>query len=154
MSGALVPTTTAAPATLYVVFRVGDVDYALPAHQVLQMESFTGATAVPGARSFVIGIIQLRGRVVPVVDLRLRFGLPAALATLDSRVVVVESEGRAVALLADVAREVVRVAEDEAKAPPHLVDDGGFVNAVIQRPGRTFLVLDLEKVIGQETLDV
>lgn len=154
MSTALVPATTAAPVTLYVVFRVGDVDYALPANAVLQMESFTGATAVPGARAFVIGIIQLRGRVVPVIDLRLRFGLPASVPTLDSRVVVVESQGRAVALLADVAREVVRVAEDEAKAPPRLVDDGGFVNAVIQRPARTFLVLDLAKVIGQESLDV
>lgn len=156
MSAALVPAGVAvkAPATLYVVFRVGDVDYALPASTVLQMESFTGATTVPGARPFVAGIIQLRGRVVPVVDLRVRFGLAAVPPSIDSRVVVVEHAGRAVALLADVAREVVRVTEDEAKPPPRLVDDGGFVNAVIQRPDRTLLVLDPEKVIGEETLDV
>lgn len=156
MSSALVPANEAAktPAALYVVFKVGDVDYALPASTVLQMESYTGATAVPGARPFVSGIIQLRGRVVPVVDLRVRFGLAATTPASDSRVVVVEHAGRAVALLADVAREVVRVAEDEARPPPRLVDDGGFVTAVIQRPDRTFLVLDLAKVIGEETLDV
>lgn len=156
MSAALVPTNDAAkaPAALYVVFKVGDVDYALPASTVLQMESYTGATAVPGARPFVSGIIQLRGRVVPVVDLRVRFGLAATTPAADSRVVVVEHAGRAVALLADVAREVVRVTEDEARPPPRLVDDGGFVTAVIQRPDRTFLVLDLAKVIGEETLDV
>lgn len=156
MSSALVPAgeTAKVPAALYVVFKVGDVDYALPASTVLQMESYTGATAVPGARPFVSGIIQLRGRVVPVIDLRVRFGLAAAAPASDSRVVVVEHAGRAVALLADVAREVVRVNEDEARPPPRLVDDGGFVTAVIQRPDRTFLVLDPAKVIGEETLDV
>lgn len=156
MSAALVPASepAKAPAALYVVFRVGEVDYALPASTVLQMESYAGATAVPGARAFVSGIIQLRGRVVPVVDLRIRFGLAATAPAIDSRVVVVEHGGRAVALLADVAREVVRVDESEVRPPPRLVDAGGFVTAVIQRPDRTFLVLDLAKVIGEETLDV
>ena len=141
-------------ARLFVVFKVGGVDYALPADEVLQMESYSGSTTVPGARGFVTGIIQLRGKVVPVIDLRLRFGLPPIEATLESRVVVGEKDGRAIALLADTAREVVRIAPSQEEAPPRLVEDGGFVRSVVQTGDRTILVLDFAKVIGEEPVDV
>jgi purine-binding chemotaxis protein CheW len=152
-------TTTTAPAReskhgepcLYVVFKVGGVSYALPAEEVLQLESYSGATAVPSARGFVKGVIQLRGRVVPVVDLRARFGLPPAEPTLESRVVVAEKDGRCVALLADSAREVLRIAPAQRMPPPRLVGDNGFVRSVVQLEGRTILVLDLDKVIGEGT---
>lgn len=156
-ASALVPAGTAPAndvARLFVVFKVAGVDYALAADEVLQMESYSGATAVPGARGFVIGIIQLRGRVVPVIDLRPRFGLPPAEPTLESRVVVGEKNGRAVALLADTAREVVRIAPSQHEVPPSLVEDGGFVKSVVQTGGRTILVLDFAKVIGEEPIDV
>jgi purine-binding chemotaxis protein CheW len=153
---ALVPVAeeVAKAADLFVVFKVGEVDYALPAREVLQMESYTGATVVPGAPPFVAGLIQLRGRVVPVIDLRRRFGLAPSEPTLESRVVVVEKDGRAVALLADTAREVVRLGEAEQSAPPRLVDAGGFVRAVVQRKDRTILVLDFARVVGEESVDV
>jgi purine-binding chemotaxis protein CheW len=144
--------TTAETRVLHVVFRVDGADYALPADVVLQMESYTGATPVPGAKPFVAGIMQLRGRVVPVVDLRLRFGRPAAPLSADTRVVVGEAGGRAVALVADSAREVVRIAPSELAAPPQLVGDGtgSFVRAVAQHAGRTILILDFETLIGDE----
>jgi purine-binding chemotaxis protein CheW len=141
-------------ARLFVVFKVGGVDYALPADEVLQMESYAGATTVPGSRGFVTGIIQLRGRVVPVIDLRQRFGLAPIEPTLDSRVVVGEKNGRAIALLADTAREVVRIAPSQEEPPPRLVEDGGFVRSVVQTGDRTILVLDFAKVIGEELIDV
>jgi purine-binding chemotaxis protein CheW len=146
---------TASAKELYVVFKVGGADYALPARSVLQMESYTGATLVPGARSFVVGIVQLRGKVIPVVDLRARFGLEPIERTMDSRVVVVEEAHRVVALVADVAREVVPVAATDLKPPPKLVDDGaqGFVRAVASVGGRMVLVLDFLKVIGEESRD-
>jgi purine-binding chemotaxis protein CheW len=62
--------------TLHVVFKVAGAEYAIPASEVLQMESYTGATPVPGAPAHVAGLMQVRGRVVPVVDARARFGLP------------------------------------------------------------------------------
>lgn len=137
---------------LHVVFRVDTAEYALAASTVLQLESFTGATPVPGVAPWVVGIVQLRGTVVPVVDLRLRFGLPAREPTLETRVVVVEVGGRAVALVADSAREVVRFAASQAKAPPRLVDAGAtaVVRAVVQLGDRTLMLLDLEGVVGEE----
>ena len=144
-----------APA-LYVVFRVDAAEYALPAETVLQMESFTAATAVPGTQPFVAGILQLRGLVVPVVDLRHRFGLPPAAPGPDTRVVVGQLRDRVVALVADSAREVLRIAPDQIKPPPRLLEDGaqGFVRAVAHAGPRTILILDFGKVIGEEAIDV
>ena len=141
---------------LHVLFKVDDATYALPADVVLQMETYTGATVVPGAPPFVAGIIQLRGRVVPVNDLRARFGLPPAAPTIETRVVVGEHNDRTVALVADSAREVVRLTPSQLKAPPRLIDDGstGYVQAVAQLGERTVMVLDFAKVIGEEPLDV
>jgi purine-binding chemotaxis protein CheW len=157
-NSAIVPAAVAASETpvLHVLFKVDDTTYALPADVVLQMETFTGATMVPGAPSFVAGIIQLRGRVVPVIDLRARFGLPKAATTLETRVVVGEHRDRTVALVADSAREVVRMTPSQLKPPPRLVDDGstGFVKAVAQLGDRTIMVLDFGRVIGEEPIDV
>src|SRR5580692_10982366 len=88
---------------LHVVFKVADSEYMLPSETVLQMESFSGATRVPGAPPFVAGIVQIRGRVVPVVDLRLRFGISPGEPTLDSGIVVGQPGERIVGLLVDSA---------------------------------------------------
>src|SRR5690606_17953168 len=114
---------------LHVLFKVGGAEYALPAEVVVQMESFAGATPVPGTKPFVLGILQLRGAVVPVVDLRARFDLPRREPDADTRVVIGEHAGRRVALVADSAREVLRIAASQLTPPPRLVEDGsrGFV---------------------------
>ncbi|APR81503.1 Positive regulator of CheA protein activity [Minicystis rosea] len=143
---------------LHVVFKVQDAEYVLAAADVLQMESFTHATRVPGTAAWVTGLIQIRGRVVPVVDLRARFGVAATEPTLDARVVIVQRGGRTVGLLVDSAREVLDIPDDAWRAPPDLVgqEGGGFVKSVaqIQRAGegRLVLLIDFEKVIGEERI--
>lgn len=155
-SQALAPPDEREAGGLHVVFRVGDAEYALAANTVLQMEAYTGATLVPGAAAYVAGIVQLRGRVVPVVDLRARFGLPGRDPTADSRVVVGELGDRIVALVADSAREVVAIPGDRIKPPPRLTVDGsrGFIRAVAQVGDRTLMIVDFAKIIGEEPLDV
>jgi purine-binding chemotaxis protein CheW len=139
---------------LHVVFRVGDADYVVPASDVVQMESFDGATRVPGAAPFVAGLVQVRGRVVPVVDLRTRFGAPPAERTLDTRIVVVRDGERPVALLVDRAREVIEVPEDAFEPPPPVVaaQAAGFVRAVARVGSRLLLSVDVPKVVGPEPL--
>lgn len=140
---------------LHVVFRVGEGEYVLPASEVLHMESFSGATPVPGAARHVTGLVQVRGRVVPVVDLRLRFGLPAQAPTLDSRILIVEHGSRVVGLLADSAREIVRIAADKIQPPPQLVVEqaAGFVTHVVELERRLLMLIDAQKVIGEESPD-
>ncbi|NOJ81048.1 chemotaxis protein CheW [Myxococcus xanthus] len=140
---------------LHVVFKVDGAEYVLPAADVLQMESFTGATPVPGAAPHVAGLVQVRGRVIPVVDARLRFGLPPVERTLDSRVVVAQLGGRVVGLVVDSAREVLKLEPQQLKPPPPLVVEGarGFVKAVAQVGPRLVMLIDFPRVIGEETLD-
>lgn len=137
---------------LHVLFRVGDSDYVLPAADVLQMESYSGATPVPGAATYVAGLVQVRGRVVPVVDLRARFGLPPAHATIDTRVVVVQRDERTIGLLVDSAREVLQIDAENIKAPPEVLgrDSKGFVKAVAKSGQRLVMLIDFAKVIGEE----
>lgn len=138
---------------LYVVFSVNGSEYSLPAETVLQMESFEGATVVPGAPGFVAGVVQIRGRVLPVVDLRVRFGGAPGERVLDNRIVVGQHGERVVGLLVDSAREVVKIARSELKPPPPLVASSGFVKAVAQVGKRLVMLIDFSKVIGEEQLD-
>jgi purine-binding chemotaxis protein CheW len=138
-------------AALHVVFQVADAEYALPASEVVAMETYTGATRVPGAAAHVAGLIQIRGRVIPVVDLRARFGLPAKEVDLDSRVVVTQQGERTVALLVDRARRVLDLPPESFAPPPEVVVEhaAGFVTAVARVDGRLLMRLDLAKVIGE-----
>jgi purine-binding chemotaxis protein CheW len=137
---------------LHVTFRVGDADYAIPATEVLHLESFEHATHVPGAPSYVTGLVQVRGRVVPVVDLRVRFGLAPSERTMDHRIVVVSAGERVAALLVDMAREVIQLDPAAFEKPPELIErqSGGFVRAVATREKRMFLLVDVPRVIGKE----
>jgi len=137
---------------LHVVFKVAGAEYAMAAADVLQMESYGGATSVPGVAAHVAGIVQVRGKVVPVVDLRARFGLPRAEPTLDSRLVVGQSGSRPVALLVDSAREVLKLEPDQLEPPPRAVADDarGFVKAVARVGSRLVMLIDFDKVIGED----
>jgi purine-binding chemotaxis protein CheW len=140
---------------LHVVFKVAGAEYAIPAAEVLQMETFEGATPVPGAPPHVAGLVQVRGRVVPVVDARARFGLPAVERTLDSRVVVGQLGTRTVGLIVDSAREVMKLSPEQLQPPPPLVAEQakGFVKAVAQVGPRLVMLIDFPRVIGEETVD-
>lgn len=138
--------------SLYVTFRVGTADYVVPATQVLHLESFEAATHVPGAPSYVAGLVQVRGRVVPVVDLRKRFGLPPTEHALAHRVVVVQLGARVAGLLVDSAREVIQLDEASFQAAPELIKQqaNGFVAGVVTVRDRMFLIVDVPRLIGQE----
>lgn len=139
---------------LHVVFKVGGAEYILPAAEVLQLEAYEGATPVPGAPPHVTGIVQIRGRVVPVLDLRARFRLPAAERTLESRIILVTLEDRLVGLLVDSAREVLALPEGELAPPPRLVAERseGLVRSVARVGGRLLMLIDTRNVIGGEPL--
>ena len=150
--------TNAAPeaaGVLHVLFRVDDSEYVVPAADVLQLESFTSTTKVPGAPPYVRGLAQIRGKVVPVIDLRARFGLPPIEPTLDTRIILLSHGTRTVGLLADTAREVVRIAKEEVHAPSDVLSahGGGFVQSIARSGRRILMVLDMEKLIGEGHID-
>lgn len=140
---------------LHVVFTLANVEYALPVDAVLQMETFSGATLVPGAPAYVAGIVTVRGLVVPVIDLGVRFGLPPADLTLNTRIIVTESQGRVVALRVDSAREVLKLDIDKHQPAPSVVSEraSGFVQGVHALGPRLLLLLDLPKILGENSHD-
>ncbi len=140
---------------LHVIFTLAAAEYALPVETVLQMESFSGATLVPGAPAYVAGIVTVRGLVVPVIDLRVRFGLPPVALTLDTRIIVTESQGRVVALRVDAAREVLKLDVDKHQAAPSVVSErtSSFVHAVHALGNRLLLLVDLPKILGESSHD-
>jgi len=139
-------------AELHVTFKVGGAEYALPATEVLHLESYETATPVPGTPQYVAGLVQVRGRLVPVVDLRTRFGLDRTEHTLDRRVVVVQSQGRVAGLLVDSAREVIQLDPATFEDPPEILAHGigRFVKGVATVAKRLILLVDVPRVIGEE----
>jgi purine-binding chemotaxis protein CheW len=140
---------------LHVVFNLSGAEYALPFDSVLQMESYAGATLVPGAPEYVDGIVTVRGKVIPVVDLRARFGLPRAELNLDTRIIVTECEGRVIALRVDTAREVIKLDVEKHQPAPSIVGErsSGFVYAVHALGKRLLLLIDLPKLLGEDSHD-
>jgi purine-binding chemotaxis protein CheW len=102
---------------LCLVCQVGDLEYGVPTSAVLELETYGGATPVPGTPSWVAGLAQVRSRVVPAIDLRARFGLPAAARTLDTRIVLVSHGERTVGLIVDRARAMARISANSRVVP-------------------------------------
>jgi purine-binding chemotaxis protein CheW len=141
---------------LHIICKVADTEYAISASEISQMESFSGATPVPGAPPYVAGLAQVRQQVIPVVDLRARFGLPAAEPTLDSRIVVVQLGERRVGVLVDSAREVQQIEPGQIRPAPNVLlqRSAGFVREVAQLKNRIIMLLNAPKVIGEEPVHV
>ena len=139
--------------SLHVICKIGETDYAVSADDVAQMESFTGATPVPGTPPYVLGLMQVRQQIIAVVDGRTRFGLPARAPSLESRVVVVSRGQRLVGILVDSAREVQHLNADQILPAPELVakQSTGFVKGVARAKNRLLMLLDTSKLIDEET---
>ena len=138
--------TAESPAALtYILFTVAGTTYALKSEQVLHMEMLDHVTPVPNAPAFVEGVVFSRGQVVPVINLRARFGFDRIGTTLRSRLLVVQHEARRVGLLADDAREFIRIPADAIKPPHEAVGgmSGNYLQGVAMIGERIVLILDV-----------
>lgn len=122
MSGSLPP--HAAAQVQLCVFRVGDESYAVDIMRVREIIQPVSVKAVPGAPEYVEGVVALRGAVIPIVDLRRRFGLPKATRTRRTKFVICRVGNRHVGLSVDAVEGVVRVARSALKPPPAVFDSG------------------------------
>ena len=138
----------------YILFSVAGTTYALRSHLVQHMEMVEHLTSVPNAPEFVEGVVFSRGQVVPVINLRVRFGFDRVARNLRTRLLVVQHGERAVGLMADEAREFTTIAE-AAIHPPHDAIaglSGNYLAGVATLGDRIVLILDLREVV--ETVPV
>ena len=134
----------------FVFCELAGTTYAVESQAVQQMEMVEHITPVPNAPSFVDGVVFARGQVVPVVNLRARFGFPRAANDAKTRLMVVSYEGRTVGLLVDSAREFVTLPEEAVKPPPEAVTglSGRYLTGIATMGDRVVLVLNIREVLN------
>ncbi len=135
-----------------VIFRLGDEHYALDIQSVQEIVRMQAITAIPGADDWVEGITNLRGRVVPVIDLRRRCGVPVREHTGETRIVVVNSEQGMVGLIVDAVSEVMRIPGDQIEPPSAIVTapENAFIRGIAKLEDRLVSLVDLEGVLPSE----
>lgn len=135
-------------------FRVGAETFGVPITCVHEIVRVPEITSVPDAPQFVEGVINLRGKIVSVVDLRKRFGETQIQPNKKNRVIVVESEGKLVGLIVDAASEVMKIPHAEIEAPPHVTadSDSGYVTGVGKLKDRLVILVDLNRVLQRGDL--
>jgi purine-binding chemotaxis protein CheW len=135
-----------------VICELGDEHYGLDIASVLEIIREQVVTPVPRAPSFVRGVINLRGRIIPVVDLRGRLGMPETEPTKDSRIIVAESGGTRIGLIVDSVSEVVMVPLESVEATPEVAagEDAEYLRSIAKLGGRLVLLLELDGLFGQD----
>ena len=140
--------------THIVGFKVGRETYGIPITALHEIVRVPEITAVPDAPAYLEGVINLRGKIVSVVDLRKRFGKPSTSLDRHSRILVVEHRGRLAGMIVDSASEVLKIPESEIEAAPAVMQEGGLdcVTGLAKYQGRLIILLDLRKVLTAREL--
>jgi len=135
-----------------VSFVIENEEFGIDILNVQEIIRPVAITRVPNAPIFVEGVINLRGRIIPVIDLRKRFGLAPREQDKDTRIVVVELEGKLMGFIMDAVREVIRVDRKVIEPPPDLAIgiDTHYISGVAKLEDRLLILLELEQVLSGE----
>ena len=133
----------------YIVFVVAGTSYAVPSHLVQHMEMVEQVTPVPNAPRFVEGVVFSRGQVVPVINLRARFGFERTTINQRARLLVIQHGSRNVGLLADEAREFITIADGSIQPPGDAIGNlsGSYLDGVATLGQRIVLILNIREVV-------
>ncbi|GGA78253.1 chemotaxis protein CheW [Neiella marina] len=139
----------------WVTFRLDNETYGINVMQVQEVLRYTEIAPVPGAPDYVMGIINLRGNVVTVIDTRSRFGLQSADVTENSRIVIIEAEKQVIGILVDSVAEVVYLRSSEIDSAPNVgtEDSAKFIQGVSNRDDELLILVDLNKLLNDEEWD-
>jgi purine-binding chemotaxis protein CheW len=140
------------PILQWVTFRLENESYGINVMQVQEVLRYTEIAPVPGAPPYVLGIINLRGNVVTVIDTRSRFALPNAETNDQTRIVIIEAENQVVGILVDSVAEVVYLRQSEIETTPNVGNDESakFIQGVCHKNDELLILVDLEKLMSDE----
>ena len=132
------------PVLQWVTFRLENESYGINVMQVQEVLRYSEIAPVPGAPPYVLGIINLRGNVVTVIDTRLRFGLPTSDTTDQTRIVIIEAENQVVGILVDAVAEVVYLRQSEIETTPNVGNDESskFIQGVCHKNDELLILVD------------
>ncbi|MCE1254274.1 MAG: chemotaxis protein CheW [Anaerolineae bacterium] len=135
-----------------VVFELGDENFGVDISAVESIIKMQELTKVPHAPGFVEGVTNLRGIVLPVIDLRKRFGMPKDEGTKDTRIVVTNVDNVKVGMIVDSVSEVLTIPENVVEATPPMISsiDTAFITGIAKLDNRLIILLDLSKVLSSK----
>ncbi len=138
-----------------VSFEIGDEEYAIDILKVQEINKQLEITQIPNAPSFVKGIINLRGTVLPIVDLRTKLGIPKKENDGDTRIIVVELNNSKTGFIVDKVNEVLRIPASITEPPPKIISgkNAAMFSAVAKLEDRLIVLIDLEKAFTEDELD-
>ena len=139
----------------WVTFCLDNETYGINVMQVQEVLRYSDIAPVPGAPNYVIGIVNLRGNVVTVLDTRLRFGLSACEVTDNSRIVIIEAEKQVVGILVDSVAEVVYLKSSEIESAPNVgnSESAKYIQGVCHREGELLILVNLDNLLSDDEWD-
>ena len=139
----------------WVTFKLENEIYGINVMQVQEVLRYTEIAPVPGAPNYVIGIINLRGNVVTVIDTRVRFGLIPSEVSENSRIVIIEAEKQVIGILVDSVAEVVYLRSSDIDMAPNVGTDESakFIQGVSNRDGELLILVDRNKFLNDDEWD-
>jgi purine-binding chemotaxis protein CheW len=139
-----------------VSFKIGDEEFGVNILKVQEIIRMLQITKVPNAPAFVEGVVNLRGKVIPIIDLRSRLNMLRRENDSKTRIIVVEIEGKIVGFVVDEVSEVLRIPKSITEAPPTVVSgiNSEYITAVGKLEDRLIILLDLDKVLKTDEKDL
>jgi purine-binding chemotaxis protein CheW len=136
-------------------FRIGDQEFCVDIMEVREIRGWTPATALPQAPAFVRGVINLRGAVLPIVDLGARLGLGAAVPTARHVIIVAQVQNQVVGLLVDAVSDILTVTDEQVQPTPDVASEmvRTFVRGLLAIEGRMVSFISLDRVLPDRELD-
>lgn len=141
--------------TKYVIFKMNDEQYGIDIVNVKSIERIQSFTRIPNSPMYVKGVINLRGEVVPIIDLRLRFQLPYKELDSNSRIIIVFVNDMEIGLLVDSSSEVIEISSQDIDNPPAIKDSitEGFIKGIGKKDDKLIILIDIEKVVGIKEIE-
>ncbi|GGC97105.1 chemotaxis protein CheW [Pontibacillus salipaludis] len=137
-----------------IVFQLNNEEYGVPVSRVGSIERMQPITRVPRTASFVKGVMNLRGVVTPIIDLRERFDIGGATYDDRTRIIIVHLEDMEVGLVVDAANDVIDIPGGTIEPPPEVVGtlDADYISGVAKLERRLLILLDLEEVLSDQEM--
>lgn len=135
-----------------VTFTLGGEEYAVDILKVQEINRMKEITRVPNAPYYVEGVINLRGKVIPVVSLRKFFGLPEEEDRLKQKIMIMDIQGVTMGLIVDTVSEVLRISSSIVEPPPAMTSSvsSEFISGIVKLEDRLIILLDMDRLIGKE----